>query len=67
MVKKCCAHLGKSFTESQIDELLENLSFKEMAEEFKKNDERARAAGYFNEEGSFLRKGEPIWVVRDEH
>lgn len=57
VVKKTSTFLGKSLTESQIDELLEKLSFKEMAKTYNEADEQARASGFFNQEGHFLRKG----------
>ena len=57
-VRKVAKFLGKELTNENVEALVDHLSFKKMKNNPAVNKEQAKIAKRFNEEGSFIRKGE---------
>ena len=57
-VRKVSKFLGKELTNENVEAMVDHLSFKKMKNNPAVNKEQAKIAKRFNEEGSFIRKGE---------
>ncbi len=56
-IKKLCEYLGKEFDDSQLDKIVENVSFESMKKNPMVNREGGKKAGMLKETGDFIRKG----------
>ena len=57
-VRKVAKFLGKELANENVEAMVDHLSFKKMKNNPAVNKEEAKVAKMFNEEGSFIRKGE---------